>query len=75
MAAGMDRNVLVEVRGCRQSYHKESSADLVVLDDVNLTLREGEIGFGEGSASLIDQLDDAGQLHARAHRTCEAPAG
>ena len=58
MAAGMDRNVLVEVRGCRQSYHKESSADLVVLDDVNLTLREGEIvgllgRSGSGKSTLL----------------------
>ena len=29
---------LLQVRGCRQAYHKDSSADLVVLDDVNLTL-------------------------------------
>ena len=29
--------------GCRQAYHKDANADLVVLDDVNLTLREGEI--------------------------------
>ena len=34
----MDTNVtpLVEVRGCRQSYHKDSATDLVVLDDVNV---------------------------------------
>src|SRR6202167_540037 len=34
---------LLEVLGCRQAYHKEANADLVVLEDVNLTLREGEI--------------------------------
>ena len=28
---------LVEVRGVRQSYHKESSADLLVRDNVDLT--------------------------------------
>jgi len=43
----MDTNVaapaLLEVQGCRQAYHKEASADLVVLDDVNLSLREGEM--------------------------------
>ena len=39
MDAQIDSKVLVEVRGCRQAYHKDSNADLVVLDDVNLTLR------------------------------------
>ena len=34
---------LLEVLGCRQAYHKEAKADLVVLEDVNLALREGEI--------------------------------
>ena len=34
----MDARVLVEVRGCRQAYHKDSAADLVGLDDVDLTL-------------------------------------
>ena len=34
---------LIEVKGCRQAYHKDANADLVVLDNVNLTLHEGEI--------------------------------
>ena len=34
---------LLTVQSCRQSYHKDASADLVVLDDVNLELHEGEI--------------------------------
>ncbi len=33
---------LLEVLGCRQAYHKEASTDLVVLEDVNLVLREGK---------------------------------
>jgi NitT/TauT family transport system ATP-binding protein len=33
------RPILIDVKGCRQAYHKEANADLVVLDDVNLTLR------------------------------------
>src|ERR1700735_3515700 len=37
------RPCLINVTGCRQAYHKDANADLVVLDDVNLTLREGEI--------------------------------
>ena len=49
---------LLEVLGCRQAYHKEASADLVVLDDVNLTLREGEIvallgRSGSGKSTLL----------------------
>ncbi len=49
---------LLEVRGCRQAYHKEASADLVVLEDVDLTLREGEIvallgRSGSGKSTLL----------------------
>ena len=49
---------LLQVTGCRQSYHKDASADLIVLDDVNLTLREGEIvallgRSGSGKSTLL----------------------
>jgi len=49
---------LLEVRGCRQAYHKDANADLVVLDDVNLTLREGEMvallgRSGSGKSTLL----------------------
>jgi NitT/TauT family transport system ATP-binding protein len=49
---------LLEVRGCRQAYHKEANSDLVVLDDVNLTLREGEMvallgRSGSGKSTLL----------------------
>jgi len=49
---------LLEVLGCRQAYHKEANADLVVLEDVNLTLREGEIvallgRSGSGKSTLL----------------------
>src|SRR5579871_294603 len=49
---------LVSIRNCRQAYHKEASADLVVLDDVDLTLNEGEIvallgRSGSGKSTLL----------------------
>jgi NitT/TauT family transport system ATP-binding protein len=34
---------LVSVRNIRQAYHKDASTELIVLDDVNLTLQSGEI--------------------------------
>ncbi len=49
---------LVEVRGCRQAYYKESNADLVVLDDVNVSIRSGEMvallgRSGSGKSTLL----------------------
>ena len=49
---------LVQITGCRQAYHKDSAADLVVLDDVNLTLKSGEmVGLlgrsGSGKSTLL----------------------
>jgi NitT/TauT family transport system ATP-binding protein len=57
----MDQNFdgpLLTVRDCRQSYHKDASADLVVLEDVELTLHEGEIvgllgRSGSGKSTLL----------------------
>jgi len=60
---------LLEVLGCRQAYHKEASADLVVLEDVNLVLREGEIvallgRSGSGKSTLLRIV--SGLLHPTA---------
>ncbi len=49
---------LLTVRNCRQSYHKDASTDLVVLEDVDLTLHTGEIvgllgRSGSGKSTLL----------------------
>jgi NitT/TauT family transport system ATP-binding protein len=56
-AAGL-HPCLIDVKNCRQAYHKDATADLVVLDDVNLTLHEGEIvallgRSGSGKSTLL----------------------
>src|SRR3974390_2288046 len=58
MDTAVSQQALLEGRGCRQAYHKEASTDLVVLDDVNLSLREGEIvgllgRSGSGKSTLL----------------------
>ncbi|MEA2776782.1 MAG: NitT/TauT family transport system ATP-binding protein [Acetobacteraceae bacterium] len=52
------RPCLINVKSCRQAYHKDANVDLVVLDDVNLTLHEGEIvallgRSGSGKSTLL----------------------
>jgi NitT/TauT family transport system ATP-binding protein len=49
---------LLEVRACRQAYHKDSNADLVVLEDVGISLQQGEIvgllgRSGSGKSTLL----------------------
>ena len=51
-------DIMLDVRGVRQVYSKGGSNNLLVLDDVNLQLREGEIvgllgRSGSGKSSLL----------------------
>ncbi|EFG85059.1 nitrate/sulfonate/bicarbonate ABC transporter ATP-binding protein [Novacetimonas hansenii] len=53
-----ESETLVRVVDCKQAYHKESATDLVVLDNVNLTLHSGEIvgllgRSGSGKSTLL----------------------
>ncbi|HKM64682.1 MAG TPA: nitrate/sulfonate/bicarbonate ABC transporter ATP-binding protein [Acidisphaera sp.] len=49
---------LLQVDNCRQAYHKDNNTDLLVLDNVQLTLRESEIvallgRSGSGKSTLM----------------------
>ncbi|MBW4021937.1 MAG: nitrate/sulfonate/bicarbonate ABC transporter ATP-binding protein [Proteobacteria bacterium] len=53
-----DTTTLVRIENCRQSYPKESASDVIILDEVNLSLREGEIvgllgRSGSGKSTLL----------------------
>ena len=50
--------MLVSIQNCRQSYPKDASSDVIILDDVQLSLREGEIvgllgRSGSGKSTLL----------------------
>jgi NitT/TauT family transport system ATP-binding protein len=58
MDTAVTTSTLLEVRDIRQAYHKDANADLVVLDNVQLTLRSGEIvallgRSGSGKSTLL----------------------
>ena len=57
MDTAVTQTSLLEVRACKQAYHKEANTDLVVLEDVNLSLREGEIVglLGRSGSGKSDQ--------------------
>jgi NitT/TauT family transport system ATP-binding protein len=58
MSAVAQTASLLQVRACRQLYHKDSSPDLLVLEDVNLNIATGEIvgllgRSGSGKSTLL----------------------
>jgi hypothetical protein len=43
MSAVAETASLLQVRACRQLYHKDSSPDLLALEDVNLNIATGRL--------------------------------
>ena len=77
MASRTARPACSRSRACRQAYHKDATADLVVLDDVDLALREGEIvgllgRSGSGKSTLLRIV--AGPAARRPRARCSGAA-
>ena len=58
MNVALPASTLLEIRSCQQAYHKDSATDLIVLDNVELTLKTGEIvallgRSGSGKSTLL----------------------
>ena len=57
-ATRTEASVLVSIQNCRQSYPKDAASDVIILDDVQLSLKEGEIvgllgRSGSGKSTLL----------------------
>lgn len=70
--------ILVDVQGMRQVYHKGDNPDLVVLDDVSVQIREGEIvgllgRSGSGKSTLLRIISGLLQASAGKVQWCGKP--
>ncbi|MDI2090295.1 ABC transporter ATP-binding protein [Commensalibacter oyaizuii] len=53
-----NQEILVQIKNCQQAYPKDNNSQLVVLDDVNITIKTGEIvgllgRSGSGKSTLL----------------------
>lgn len=81
----METTLLLEIDGVRKSFRKPDGRELLVLDGVNLSLREGEIlgllgRSGSGKSTLLRLVagllaPDAGSITYLGRRVSEPPAG
>ena len=72
-------DALLEIQSCCQAFPKPDGEDLLVLNDINLTLKEGEIvgllgRSGSGKSTLLRLISGlaqpiSGQVNYRAIRS------